>query len=333
MIYVEYVLLMLFGYFVGNISWARIISKAKHDDITKHGSGNPGSTNMLRTYGAKIGFLTLFLDVVKGAIPALAGLLLFKYTGLNQDIGLYVGGLSVILGHMFPVIYKFKGGKSVACTIGVFMVANPLWLLVAFLVAFLYVWFFDYVSVASLFIVAFMSAIQGYYYSKTYADSSSTLVALDIILFAIFSLVWFAHRTNIVRLLLGKENKANLQKSLKKELSKQKKEEYKSQKSELNAEFKKLKAQYKKEKRSKKQELKTEYISAKESLHGTNADILASQIKPKEDESLQTDAVESSAQNQVSNNAEVEPTQTTNDNATKQSQENLQQIQTANSKK
>ena len=107
MIYVEYVLLMLFGYFVGNISWARIISKAKHDDITKHGSGNPGSTNMLRTYGAKIGFLTLFLDVVKGAIPALAGLLLFKYTGLNQDIGLYVGGLSVILGHMFPVIYNY----------------------------------------------------------------------------------------------------------------------------------------------------------------------------------------------------------------------------------
>lgn len=292
MVYVEYILLILFGYFVGNISWARIISKAKKDDVTKHGSGNPGSTNMLRVYGAKVGFLTLLLDVVKGAIPALAGMLLFKYTGLNQDVGLFVGGLSVILGHMFPVIFKFKGGKSVACTIGVFMVANPLWLLVAFLVAFLYVWLFDYVSVASLFIVAFMSGIQGYYYSLTYASNNVVLASLDIMLLAIFAIVWFAHRTNIVRLLLGKENKANLQKSLKKELSRQKKEEYKTQKSELKAEFKRLKAEYRKEAKDRRHNLKTEYMSAKESLHGANADILANQITTTDDTSKSSQNVQ-----------------------------------------
>ena len=66
MFVLEYVLLGLFSYFLGNISWARIISKKNHGDITKSGSGNPGTMNMLRTYGAGVAFLTLGLDVLKG---------------------------------------------------------------------------------------------------------------------------------------------------------------------------------------------------------------------------------------------------------------------------
>ena len=280
----EYVFLILFGYFVGNISWSRIIAKSKNVDITKQGSGNPGATNMLRTFGAKIGFLVLLLDAIKGLVPALVGRLLFKFTGLNQDIGLFVAGLSAIIGHMFPIIYKFKGGKSVSTTIGVFMVANPLWLIVAFAIGFLYVWLFDYVSVASLFIVAFMSGIQGYFYSKPdyYGNNLAVLIALNSMMFIIFGLVWFAHRKNIARLLLGKENKANLQKSLRKQISKQQREEYKEQKSQLRQEVKKLRAEYRKDAREKKKSLKTEYKSAKENLTGTNADILASQISQTE---------------------------------------------------
>ena len=274
----EYVFLILLGYFVGNISWSRIISKSKNVDITKQGSGNPGATNMLRTFGAKTGFLVLFLDAIKGALPALVGRLLFKFTGLNEDIGLFVAGLSTIIGHMFPVVYKFKGGKSVSTTIGVFMVANPLWLVVAFAIGFLYVWLFDYVSVASLFIVAFMSGIQGYFYSQTYGENLPILIALNSMMFVIFALVWFAHRKNIARLMLGKENKANLQKSLRKQISKQQKEEYKEQKSQLRQEVKKLKAEYRKDKKEMKKSLKTEYKIAKENLSGTHADILASQI-------------------------------------------------------
>ena len=182
----EYVLLILVSYFIGNISWARILSKKNNGDITKSGSGNPGSMNMLRTYGAKLGVMTLVLDTIKGVIPALGGMLLFKYTGLNQNVGLYVAGLSAVLGHMFPAIYKFKGGKGVATSMGVFMVANPLWLLIAFVVGFVYVWLFDYGSVASLFIVAFMSAIQGYHYNTQYANDKPTLLALNLLIFAIF---------------------------------------------------------------------------------------------------------------------------------------------------
>ena len=185
----EYVLLIVFSYFVGNISWARVFSKKQNGDITKSGSGNPGTMNMLRTYGVKLAFLTLILDALKGAIPALCGMFLFIYTGLNQDVGIYLAGLCAVAGHMFPVIYKFKGGKGVATALGVFMVANPLWLILAFAVGFVYVWFFDYGSVASLFIIAFMSILQGYSNNAKYAGDFATLLSLNLIIFGIFKSV------------------------------------------------------------------------------------------------------------------------------------------------
>lgn len=283
MFILEYALLILFSYFVGNISWARIISKKNNGDITKSGSGNPGTMNMLRTYGAGKAFLTLILDLLKGLIPALTGKLLFKYTGLNEDIGLYLAGLFAIIGHMYPVIYKFKGGKGVATSLGVFMVANPLWLILAFVVGFFYVWFFDYGSVASLFIVATMSIIQGYQNSAKYGTGSAELLTINLLIFAIFALIWFAHRKNIVRLLLGKENKANLQNSFKRKLKKQKKEEvkleYVEQKSELKHEFKKLKAEYRKDVKARRKELRKQYKQIRKSLKQSAADILANEIE------------------------------------------------------
>ena len=279
----EYVLLVIGSYFIGNISWARIISKKHNGDITKNGSGNPGTMNMLRTYGVGLGLLTLILDAIKGVVTSLAGLFLFKYTNLNAEIGLYVGGLSAVVGHMFPVIYKFKGGKGVATSLGVFMVANPLWLLIAFIGGFIYVWFFDYGSVASLVIITFMSIMQGYHNNKTYAGDLQTLLVLNMLIFAIFCLVWIAHRKNIVRLLVGKENKANLQKSFKKKLSTQKKEEakneYQEQKSELKLEYKKLKADYRKDVKAKKKELKQQYKDIKSSLKQANSDLLTTELQ------------------------------------------------------
>lgn len=295
LVVLEYVLLVLFSYFIGNISFARIISKSKSDDITKKGSGNPGTMNMLRTYGVKSGALTLILDVLKGVVPSLTGLLLFRYTGLNESIGLFVAGLSVIVGHMWPVVYKFKGGKGVACALGVFMVANPLYLLIAFLIGFVYLWFFDYGSVASLFIVAFMSIIQGWQFNTDYLNgnlSLNELLTINLLIFAIFFLIWFAHRSNIIRLLMGKENKANLQKSFKKKLSIQKKEEvkqeYKDEKSELKAEFKKLKAEYKEGVKAKKKTLKKQYKSIKKQLKKSNAEIMASELESDKPKYVQT---------------------------------------------
>ena len=163
------------------------------------------------------------------------------------------------------------------------MVANPLWLLIAFVGGFIYVWFFDYGSVASLVIISFMSIIQGYQNNLTYSEDLNTLLVLNLLIFAIFVLVWIAHRKNIVSLLVGKENKANLQKSFKNKLSKQKKEEakteYQEQKSELKQEYKKLKAEYRKDVKAKKKELKKQFKEIKSSLKQTNSDLLATELQ------------------------------------------------------
>ena len=110
MIALKYILLIVCSYLLGSVNFARILSKnVMHGDITKSGSGNPGTMNMLRTYGFKAGALTLVLDALKGVIPALVGYFLFGGDGSNAAyVGLYVGGLSAVVGHCFPVFYKFR---------------------------------------------------------------------------------------------------------------------------------------------------------------------------------------------------------------------------------
>lgn len=257
----KYVLLVIGSYFIGNLSFARMLSSAKKGDITKSGSGNPGTMNMLRTYGFKMALLTLVLDALKGAIPALIGLFLFNGDGeIAGKIGLYVGGLSSIVGHIYPVLYKFKGGKGIATTIGVFAVANPIWLLVFFVVAFGYLWFFDYGSIASLIVISALIIIEGMNYQSN--------LVISLLLFAIFFLTWFAHRKNITRLLIGKENKANLQKSIKK---KTQKKQIKNAKDEYKQEKQNLKQEYKQELQESKENFKKTLIEAKETLKSSDA--------------------------------------------------------------
>ena len=100
--YLYYIILAVVCYFIGNITWARVVAKTKHDDITKHGSGNPGTLNSWRFYGFWPGVITFVLDMLKGLVSALAGYLIFKYCGLNGEIALYVGGFACVLGHIFP---------------------------------------------------------------------------------------------------------------------------------------------------------------------------------------------------------------------------------------
>lgn len=249
------ILLCIGSYFFGNISFARILASIKKGDITKSGSGNPGTMNMLRTYGVKAGIVTLVLDFLKAFIPCLIGKLILPEIG---DLGVYISGVAVVIGHIYPVIYKFKGGKGIACSIGVFAVANPVVLLCFFVVAFAYLWFFDYGAIASFIIVTGLTCIQGYNYYQDFLNGMYTheqYLALSILLFLIFGLTWFAHRTNISRMLLGKENKANLQYHIKKKMKKEQiktiREEYKqtvgSQREKMKAKISVKKDEYRHE--------------------------------------------------------------------------------------
>lgn len=206
----NYVVLIICGYLLGNISPAKIISRFKKDDITKHGSGNPGTMNMLRTFGFKQGIITLFFDALKGAIPALMGYLMFggDPTSEYSYVGLYIGGMSAVMGHCFPIFYKFKGGKGVATMLGMFAVAEPYWAIVAFVVCFLYLVIFDYGALTSFLFITALTVIEGYKFHDN--------ITITIILFILYFLMWFMHRGNITRLLIGKENKVNFLDKLKK---------------------------------------------------------------------------------------------------------------------
>ena len=221
----KWVLLIILSYALGNISVARIISRIKKDDITKHGSGNPGTMNMIRTFGVGTGLLTLFFDCLKGALPALAGYLLFRGDGvIMANTALYAAGLAVVFGHMYPVVYKLKGGKSGACAIGIFCVANPILRVCVFCASILYLYFFDYGAVFSFIVLTICTAVE--------AISFQGNLAISLLLAAMYFLIIFAHRKNIFRLLVGEENKVNLKKSLKKLLKKDRVKETKKEQKE-----------------------------------------------------------------------------------------------------
>ncbi|MGN1208321.1 MAG: glycerol-3-phosphate acyltransferase, partial [Christensenellales bacterium] len=127
-IIITFTLFIIGGYLIGNISFARMLSKKMHNDITKLGSGNPGTMNMARNFGFGIGLLNLVLDIAKSVIPCLCALFVAKaYFPHLTNILVYSTGFAIMIGNMFPVFYKFKGGKGVAVVLGMFAVLYPLW--------------------------------------------------------------------------------------------------------------------------------------------------------------------------------------------------------------
>lgn len=207
--YLYYIILAVVCYFIGNITWARVVAKTKHDDITKHGSGNPGTLNSWRFYGFWPGVITFVLDMVKGLVSALAGYLIFKYCGLNGEIALYVGGFACVLGHIFPVVFKFKGGKGIATSIGVFFVANWWVTLICFVAMIVSMLFIKYASICTLLEIIVLSVVEICLVNP--ANWVNYILICGILL-----LVLFAHRANIKRLFTGKENKTELLAMLKK---------------------------------------------------------------------------------------------------------------------
>lgn len=207
--YLYFSILAIVCYFIGNITWARVVAKTKHDDITKHGSGNPGTLNSWRSYGFWPGVITFMLDMLKGLICALGGYWIFKYCGLNAEIALYVGGFACVLGHIFPVLFKFKGGKGIATSIGVFFVANWWVTLICFVLMIVSMLFIKYASICTLLEIIVLSIVE------ICLVNPANWVNY-ILICGILFLVLFAHRANIKRLFTGKENKTELLAMLKK---------------------------------------------------------------------------------------------------------------------
>lgn len=215
----SFILLSLGSYLLGNVNFAILISRAKNKDITKEGSGNPGTMNMSRTFGLKIGLLTFVLDALKGIIPALVARIVFSgmYFGDSTlKVGItaqYVAGFFTVLGHIFPMAYKFKGGKGIATTIGVFLVAEPYVTIIFAVLALCYILATAMGAMGSLIATA-PSAIAalidlyllGYHEEPTFEYGTAFFVITMLLVAGIIFLTWYALRKNIKRLISGEEH-------------------------------------------------------------------------------------------------------------------------------
>ncbi|HHW90198.1 MAG TPA: glycerol-3-phosphate 1-O-acyltransferase PlsY [Clostridiales bacterium] len=228
-LFLKIALLFILAYFLGGVHFATIISKIKGVDIKTLGSGNPGTMNMLRNFGVKIAALTLILDALKGALPALLGYFLLHdnellggvmrnapfwlgyYFPNGSKTGFYIGGISVIIGHMYPILKRFKGGKGVASSVGIFLVANPIITIIAFVIAFIYLYIGKYGSVAS-FIFLSITGISEIVLAIVFKDN----LAVIILVASILALIIWAHRSNILRLFKGTESDINIRRQLQK---------------------------------------------------------------------------------------------------------------------
>lgn len=232
-LWIRIIILVVLSYSLGNWSMARMIAwNARRVDISQQGSGNPGTMNMIRSFGYKRGIATLILDVIKGAVPAALGGF-FLEMGMHPEagfyysqLGIYIGGISVIAGQMFPVVFKFKGGKGVACCIGVFLAADPLMMLAIFAVAFVVFVVFEYGFIASLTCVVGMAIIE---YIMLFTgnpimnNTTQHTAAVAVLIGVITLMILIAHRPNFVRLFKGTEAKLSMRDAIRK--SKQKKRE------------------------------------------------------------------------------------------------------------
>lgn len=205
--FIKFFVVILLSYLLGNFNSAIFISKLKKNDIRKLGSGNPGTMNMFRNFGKLIGLLTLLLDALKGALPCLMGWFICgeSFSFGVRKIGLYVGAFSVIVGHIFPIFYKFHGGKGIASTVGVCLVINWWATLLSFTVGALFLIFFKIGSITSFIIISVPITLNAF----ALAESDNNTPCL-LLLFALFCMTLFAHTKNVVKLFAGTERKVVL---------------------------------------------------------------------------------------------------------------------------
>jgi glycerol-3-phosphate acyltransferase PlsY len=190
----EIILSILIGYLMGSISFSYIVAKKVAGiDIRQHGSKNAGATNTLRLLGKGPAMFVLFLDALKGIIAVLIAM---QLTDLPWVIML--SGLGAIIGHNWPVFFGFKGGKGVSTTIGVVFTVALVPATIASICAVITIYISRYVSLGSL-VFATLLPIVIALYGLPFAYVGGTI--------AIMLLTYIRHRTNIVRIIKGEENK------------------------------------------------------------------------------------------------------------------------------
>lgn len=198
--------LMFFSYLLGSISFGILIGKLKGVDIRNYGSHNIGATNALRVLGPALGILVFILDFSKGAIP----IIITKYIiNWPADYPTYlihplIYGILAIIGHLFPVFLKFKGGKGISCFAGVMVLYCWQISVIAFLTFIIVFLITKIVSISSM-LASLMLIVS--YFILGIKD-----IPLLVMISLMFVLIVYKHRSNIMRLIKGEENKIDFSK-------------------------------------------------------------------------------------------------------------------------
>ncbi len=196
-----YVLAAVIGYFIGNFSPSYLLGKFSKDiDIRNYGSGNAGTTNAMRVLGTKTGLIVFLCDVIKGAVATWLGMQLTS----GSPLGGAVSGCMAVIGHNWPCLLRFRGGKGIACSFGLILVLFPKIGLLLFLIVVALVLATRYVSLGSISAAILFPVLLAIFREPPEMILVGVLLAL---------LALFRHKENIKRLLNGQENKFSFSKS------------------------------------------------------------------------------------------------------------------------
>ncbi|MDO5027054.1 MAG: glycerol-3-phosphate 1-O-acyltransferase PlsY [Tissierellia bacterium] len=194
-----YLIVATIAYFLGNVTGSYLISKlAFSEDIRTKGSGNAGTTNMLRTYGFLPALITLAIDALKGYLAV------YIAASFNLDYATYLAGFMVVVGHCWPILLDFKGGKGMATSAGVMFFHSPKLLLGALILLILVNLIARMMSLTSLAIVLYSVA-----YVLLFMHDDKAMIIMTILMAII---IFYCHRDNIRRIIEGKENKISIKK-------------------------------------------------------------------------------------------------------------------------
>ncbi len=210
---------VIFAYLVGSINFAVIMSNIfTGKDVRNSGSGNAGTTNVLRTAGKLPAILTFVFDALKGFVACFAGKTVFGYlleTGgdiiFTEIFGAYICCLAVMLGHIYPVFFGFKGGKAVACSVGTFAVCCPIAIILGLTAFIVTIFISKIVSLSSL--VATVVVVLVSVISVFFTAEQSFVIAPVVIMSVLAGIIVFVkHKDNIVRLINRTEKKISAKK-------------------------------------------------------------------------------------------------------------------------
>ena len=205
-----YIIVAVIAYLIGSVNFSVLISKKMAGfDVREKGSGNAGTTNMLRSVGKKAAAITLICDILKGVVSIVIAIIVGNIVkNLDREFLLQIAGIAVVIGHTFPIFFGFKGGKGVATSLGVLLMSNWQIGLICLVFALVLMVLTRMVSLGScgaavLFPVLTLF-INQHYTVLTEGKSGRVYFVYSVILAII---VLYNHRSNIKRILNGTENK------------------------------------------------------------------------------------------------------------------------------